>query len=162
MAAKNEEITLSFEHEKNVFGEGLSRAIVGICRYETDRRKKVTVVGPALEDELDEGGTYRFFGHWKKHPTYGRQFRFRAFVAARPIAKEGIINYLQKAPGIGQKAAEAAYKAWGGNAIKVIREEPRIASQVLRGFTADRAHAASEWLKHRELTEDATADLMGS
>ena len=94
MAAKLEEITGIFIHERNrwdqtIIGE-IDAAVNGANGAAANGaavRNILAVKGPAEEFELEAGITYRFYGRYVEHPRYGRQFHFQTFTVAAPHGK---------------------------------------------------------------------------
>lgn len=118
-----EEIEATFRRERIRFDETVIA--------ETVRDKKLlTVKGPAEEDELKPGLHYRFYGRYQtyKNKRTGdteRQFVFSTFVNIVAHDRRGVVEYLKavgKGLGFGQAWAEKAYEAFGGEAVKRIRE----------------------------------------
>ncbi|MGC4375860.1 ATP-dependent RecD-like DNA helicase [Fictibacillus sp. Mic-4] len=92
--------------------------------------KEVMIVGtlpPLHEDE-----TYIFFGSFKEHPKYGKQYTVTHFRKDLPQSREGIIHYLSGDffQGIGKKTAEAIVDTLGENAITKILENPDVLNSI--------------------------------
>lgn len=159
MARKLEELTAVFRSEKQRWDETVLIECdqVGGDMFDSG----VTIKTTAEVDELQYGLSYRFYGNWTVHPKYGRQFAARTFVRCQPHGQAGTIRYLMDAPNVGQAYAAKLWKAFGGDAVRVLRESPEQAAAAVGGqFTDDKAREASEWLVTQQAMEDCTLDLM--
>jgi len=112
-------------------------------------------------DSLTDGLTYRFYGQTKTHPKYGDQFCFESFVVEAPVGQEAVCAYLSQCRGIGPKAAFAMWQKWGEDAVETLRERPEEVVPLIRGFTVEKAIAASDLLKSWERTERSKIGLLG-
>jgi exodeoxyribonuclease V alpha subunit len=76
--------------------------------------------------------SYRFFGVWAFHDVFGPQFRFEAFVPCDEQGEMGTIAFLERSGlGISRQQAKEMFRAYGNDAIKVLREDPaRVANQI--------------------------------
>jgi len=166
-----EEVTLSFVHERIRFdnGDGPGTAIL-VCRPDepdtgplgialglADTIVKVDC-GPS---DFVRGLDYRFYGHWTEHPKYGRQFLAKTFVGTQPHGRVGVIRYLMQAPWIGRAAARTLWEKFAGDAVRVARTQPDVASAAIgNGFTLARATEAAAALESWAKLEATTIDLM--
>ncbi|MEC5187279.1 ATP-dependent RecD-like DNA helicase [Geobacillus thermodenitrificans] len=75
---------------------------------------------------LNEGDVYIFYGQFRQHPRFGRQYAAEQFRKQLPNTKEGVIDYLSSGlfKGIGKKTATAIVDALGENAIAAILRDP--------------------------------------
>jgi len=162
MATKLEEITATFRHERirwdttaildcegKVNGSGLI----------DDITVKVVDSEP---DELTPYLTYRFYGRWTKHPRHGRQFVAKTFIKMQPHGPAGTMRYLGQAPGVGQRTAKALWDAFGGEAVRILREHPDVAAAKadVQGFTTSKAKAAAAYLENERALEGCTIDMI--
>lgn len=157
MAKTYEELTGIFDHERNVFGSGDDRTIIGRLEDGT------TVKGKAREDELVTGLTYLFRGVWAVHPKYGKQFAFHSIGVAQPIGQRGTVSYLTRGPGIGRKRAQQIWDRYGQSALEAIREKPEEVAAAIKGLTEQRAAEAAAYFrahKDREIVERDLAELL--
>jgi exodeoxyribonuclease V alpha subunit len=84
-----------------------------------------TVMGPALEDDLAPGTTYKFLGRWEDDPQRGWRFRFTAFLVHALHTRSAVVKYLcEMCPGVGPKAADKLWTAYGGSAVDELRDHP--------------------------------------
>ena len=123
---------------------------------------RFAVVGDSEPDEFKQGLTYRFYGSWdKSSEQYGPQFRYKTFVVAQPHGRQGVIRYLQQCRRIGQAIAKKLCDKFGGDAVRILRESPDVASAAV-GSSLNEGHAslASEDLQHMHLLENVTIELM--
>ncbi len=101
-----------------------------------------TVVGimPNLEKDI----TYLFYGYFKDHPRFGRQYQVEQFQKMLPETEQGIIMYLSsdRFPGVGKKSAKSIVDTLGKNAISVILQDREALSKVdnLKREKADQIH----------------------
>ena len=154
MARKYKELTGEFSFERNVFGQGEDRTIIGELADGT------TVKGRAGEDELECGLTYRFLGYWTKHFKYGEQFAFDSFLIAQPSGQRGVVAYLSRAPHIKRQRALILWDLYGADAVKMVREQPDLVAAAVSGLTPDRAAEAANWFRAHKALEDTTTALL--
>lgn len=159
MPPKLEEITLTFRHERwrPGNGDGPETAILDCHGEAGDHIVKVDCEPADLTPGLD----YRFYGRWSTHPKYGRQFQAKTFVSTQPHSRAGVIRYLMQAPWIGRMTAQTFWDKFGGDAVRIVREQPDIASAAAgNGFTPARAQEAAAALETWKALEATTIDLM--
>lgn len=97
---------------------------------ENYNEKEVMITGilpPLREDEL-----YLFYGKFKDHPKYGKQYEVELFKKEMPQSKEAMIQYLSSDlfKGIGKKTAEHIVDVMGNDAITKLLEAPENISQI--------------------------------
>lgn len=174
MAAQTE-ITATFLGERHRWDETIV-ATVQLSSKEVDGSAagaalqpptNITIKGPAAPDELAYGHCYRFYGHWSnyKNKTTGqdeRQFHFSTFVRSAPHGRAGTIRYLQEAPHIGQRTAEALWLKFGGDAVRTLREFPDVAVAAVNAshFSIELATEAAAFLAEEQALEGCTIDLI--
>jgi len=128
MPALKEELTGVFDHVKWAADDG-SHIIAGL-------QDGKTVVGPTRRDSFITGVTYTFSGRYNIHPTYGKQFKFDAFVQCEPITESQITAYLlrhlaQEKVGIGEAKAKRLATVLGPqNCLQIMKTDPRRVSEV--------------------------------
>jgi exodeoxyribonuclease V alpha subunit len=78
---------------------------------------------PLHQDEV-----YQFWGSFKEHPKYGKQYAVHRFRRELPSTKQGMIQYLSSDlfHGIGKKTAEKIIEQLGENAFEKILENQSI------------------------------------
>ncbi len=166
-----EEITLTFRHERARFdnGNGPGTAILDchsdLPAFPPNPKQPFThdviVKVNCKPADLSPGLDYRFYGHWTNHPKYGRQFLAKTFVSTQPHSRAGIIRYLMRAPWVGRKTATILHEKFQDNAVRVLREQPDVASAAAgSGFTPARAEEAAAELERWKALEATTIDLM--
>jgi len=178
MAAKLEEVILTFDRERIRFDGGMcepdepSGCILECSKVESEEERirsgidlsfhAFTIVKTeCCPNELVHGLSYRFFGRWATHEKYGKQFDARTFVKVQPANRVGVIRYLMQAPGIGQKTATTLWDKFGGEAVRIVREQPDVASVAVGGqFNEAKANEASAYLTREASLEATTIDLM--
>lgn len=91
---------------------------------------EIIIVGnlPPLHQEE----TYKFWGSFKEHPKYGKQYIVTRFRRELPSTKQGMIQYLSSDlfEGIGKKTAEKVIESLGENAFTKILEDQSVLKQV--------------------------------
>ncbi|MFT8320176.1 MAG: ATP-dependent RecD-like DNA helicase [Bacillus sp. (in: firmicutes)] len=105
--------------------------------------------------KIHEDETYCFFGQFKEHPKFGKQFHVDAFRKEMPQTKQGIITYLSSDlfKGIGQKTAENIVETLGENAISQILNKPSLLDTVPK-LPPDKAKSVYDTLmKHQGLEQ---------
>ncbi len=117
------------------------------------------------EGELVGGLSYRFYGRWVDHERHGRQFQAKTYVRCQPHGKAGVIRYLTTTcagHGVGQATALKLWDKFGGDAVRILREEPEVAVAAagMPHFTDEKATAASAILKEESALEAVHIDLI--
>lgn len=131
----------------------------GIKGYE-----KVKLKLNAEPDELQQNIEYLYYGRWEEHETYGKSFSVHTFVRAIPHSRAGVVRYLQDCNGIGPVTAQSLWEKFAGDAVRILRESPEIASTAVRGLKLEIAQAAAKRLDTLKAMEDCTlrmTDLLG-
>ncbi|MBR9800279.1 AAA family ATPase [bacterium] len=156
--AKNKELTAKFIRERNVFenNDG-SRVIIGDAWHDG---RDITIKGDAFEGQLRPGLCYRFYGQWRNHERFGKQFWFQNFVMETPADEGAVRAYLKQCKGIGPAVSGQLWKTYGDKAIKVLREKPEQAAADIARLKLEDALEASEFLKRNHRIERAKVDLM--
>ncbi|MCK6257869.1 ATP-dependent RecD-like DNA helicase [Fictibacillus sp. KIGAM418] len=120
-------LTTIFFNQENLY------TVARIRVHETNEsydEKEAIITGtlpPLYQDER-----YIFFGHFKEHPKYGKQYHVTQFRKDMPQTKEGMVQYLSGDlfHGIGKKTAEAIVNLLGENAISAILENPDVLNSI--------------------------------
>lgn len=147
----------------NSNGNGESANIPGILSHlsaPTNNYHYLTIKGPAEEDELEIGLTYRFYGRHVDHPRFGPQFHFQTFTIASPHGKRGITSYLQHCPGVGKALAEALWKQYGTEAVATLRADPGLVAAEIKNLSAEVAIGAAKFLTDHQALENCSIDLV--
>ncbi|WP_407879859.1 SF1B family DNA helicase RecD2 [Furfurilactobacillus entadae] len=78
--------------------------------------------------DVNEEGTYRFFGKIVDHPKYGKQFAASNYENETPTSKTGLIKYLSSDifPGLGKKTAERIVETVGLDVIDKVAQDPTV------------------------------------
>lgn len=122
-----------------------------------------TITGTVTDGIPEQGRTYRFFGHWKNSPKYGKQFKSAVFTEHEPHNREAVLAYLKRhlrGTGIGEKGFIRVWDAYGSESIRVLRTQPIDVARSLN-FSEDSCIAASKRLAEHARTEHTAVDLMG-
>ena len=163
MAAKLEEVLLTFVSERIRFGNSYDPDDVSMCvlNCSGDGIGPVVVKAECNQTDMQVGLVYRFYGRWTNHEKYGKQFDAKTFIKVQPHNRVGVIRYLQQAPGIGQKTATVLWEKFNGEAVKICREQPDVAAAAVGGqFNETKAAEASAFLQREAALEATTIDLM--
>ncbi len=109
---------------------------------------KTVIVGEAPDDQLVTGLEYQFQGKWDMHPTWGKQFKFIAFVQRQPHSKEAIITYLLSfAPlgcGVGSVTARRIVDEFGQETLSVVRTDPEAICELCPRISPEQAEQLAE------------------
>lgn len=169
------EIKAKFLKERMVFDNGDRGSVIigSVLLVEEPKPFVIGIKGPAVPGELRENQTYVFAG---SHTSYTnkrtgleeKQFAFTSFTRPEPSTSEGIISYILQhgeGCGVGQRRAEALFKSFGQDAVKICREDPTRAidaliAQNLR-ITPDQMEKLASALEKDKKTEKTKIDLTG-
>jgi exodeoxyribonuclease V alpha subunit len=106
------------------------------------------------------GQTYRLAGDWVDDPKWGRQFKFDRYAAEAPQDAEGVYRYLVRvAKWVGPIVGRRIIKAFGDDALTILKENPSRAADEIKGLTLDRACEISSNLMDNEDRESAAVEL---
>lgn len=88
--------------------------------------KEKEIVATGSFGELQEDGTYRFFGKLVNHAKYGQQLQVTNYKSEGTNTEHGLITYLsgEMFTGIGEKTAERIVDLLGMDAINTIIADP--------------------------------------
>jgi exodeoxyribonuclease V alpha subunit len=143
---KGTHVATIFHNESNLY------SVVRIRIDETNEaydEKEVVVTG--YFPRMYEHDTYVFYGAFKDHPKFGRQYVASHFRKDFPNTKEGVIQYLSSDlfKGIGKKTAQAIVETLGENAISVILADPEVLHKVPK-LSKDKAKELYQSLKEHQ------------
>lgn len=115
-----------------------------------------------LTDSLNTlrvGVQYRFSGYWKESRGY-KDFHASHFTVDKPTNERGIVSFLQReCPNIGLAKAREIWKAFGEQAIEVVRSSPeKITAAGILGHT--QATQASEAIAKKDGMEQTKIELV--
>jgi exodeoxyribonuclease V alpha subunit len=136
--------------EEIVFYNEDNQYTVAIADYEGN---PTTVVGALLPSAV--GRSFRFFGDWITHPSYGEQFSFTEYEEEMPKDKDGIASFLASGviKGIGIKTAQTIANHFGEKTFEIIENSPHRLTEI-DGIGQVKAEAISEAFRsHREFAE---------
>jgi exodeoxyribonuclease V alpha subunit len=127
-------------------------------------RDGTTVCGPAEPGELLPGTVYRFYGEWKENAKYGRQFHFVCAVKAQPHTREAVVQYLTRelrnqGTGIGEASAHKLFDKWDSDAVRMLREQPAAAAELLN-IDVEKCRRAAMVLERDAAVEATKMDLI--
>lgn len=117
-----------------------------------------TVIDMCVNDELitavgvlptvSAGETLRVFGHWDRHPSFGRQFRINSCEREMPKTSADMLKYLSSGAikGIRAKTAVKIIDEFGDDTFNVIENEPEKLARV-RGISPSKAKEISQDFK---------------
>lgn len=94
----------------------------------TEKYDEEAIVIKGHFPELQDGATYRFYGKFEEHASYGTQYAIRSYETVMPDTEEGVIAYLSSDLfyGIGKKTASRIIDHLGVHAISRILNDPKI------------------------------------
>ncbi|MCL2741620.1 MAG: ATP-dependent RecD-like DNA helicase [Oscillospiraceae bacterium] len=94
---------------------------------------------------LQPGERIEAVGEWVSHPSYGPQFKVRAYEKALPESEGDLLSYLGSGAikGVGPATAAKIVSRFGAKTMSVIENEPDSLAQV-KGITAEKAAAIGE------------------
>jgi exodeoxyribonuclease V alpha subunit len=123
------------------------------------------VKGYALDGELTENITFRFFGHYRNDPRYGLEFQFNSYCVESPIDEESVLAYLEtcrkpERGSITRRVALALFEAFGVTAIERLKADPVGVSQAVKQWDAAKAALASQYLSAQAGTQSCKLDLI--
>jgi exodeoxyribonuclease V alpha subunit len=129
----------------------------------------ISVSGVAEPSDIEEGGTYRFFGRRSEwvHPrfkTVQKQFKFTSFTVATPSSKAGVIAYLTKigdGNGMGSVTVEKLWKAYGSETVATIRMDPTCLRRYNSRITEGQQETIVSILREQKWTEAAAIEVAG-
>ncbi len=164
MASRNHEITAVWMGRKFEFGEHDSRVEIGEIRLADGTVETAKI--RCREDELIRNGTYRLFGRYQKHPTYGNQWITSSWVEAKPIDEDSIIAYLCQCKGpakgsISYRVAVMLFEEFGFQAIDTVIDTPAVAAANIPRWDADKAAIASRFMQQDDHKRGAKLELIG-
>ncbi len=120
----------------------------------------ITITATAEVDELVPNLSYRFYGSWENHARFGRQFKAKTFIRCQPHGQAGTIRYLTQAPGVGNVIAQALWKKFQGDAVRILRESPDVAAAAVDKLSLSKAKEAAEYLRGEQELEGCAIDLI--
>ncbi|MEK4028713.1 ATP-dependent RecD-like DNA helicase [Pseudobacillus sp. FSL P4-0506] len=147
---KGRHLVTIFHNEENFY------SVMRIRVTETNdvcEDKEVVVTG--YFPQIHEHEVYSFYGVFKEHPKFGRQFHARHAQKEIPQTKQGVVTYLSSDlfKGIGKKTAETIVETLGEGAISKILNDPSSLEEVPR-LPADKAQSLYETLlEHQGLEQ---------
>ncbi|MGG6447639.1 SF1B family DNA helicase RecD2 [Pseudobacillus badius] len=152
---KGRHLVTIFHNEENFY------SVLRVRVLETNEAcedKEVVVTG--YFPQIHEQEVYVFYGAFKDHPKFGRQFQARHAQKEVPQTKQGIITYLSSDlfKGIGRKTAETVVETLGEGAISKILDHPSVLDEVPR-LSADKAKSLYETLLEHQGLEQVMVAL---
>jgi exodeoxyribonuclease V alpha subunit len=119
--------------------------------------------GEAVLGNMSEpiiGQEYRLAGDWVDDPKWGKQFKFQRYTAETPQDAEGVYRYLVRvAKWVGPVVGRQIIKAFGDEALTILKKDPQRAADTIKGLTLDRAQEISRNLLANEDREAAAVEL---
>lgn len=169
----NLEIEARFVEERHRWGDcGVSSAVILESSVELAAKsgfigRTISLKGDYAENELETGLSYRFFGvfrDWKNKRTgkSEKQFCFSSFCQIAAHDEEGVVAYLEavgRGLGLGYGTAKKAWLAWGSEAVRTVREEPRRLLELNKRISDDQLEAIGRKLLEQQRTESATIEI---
>jgi exodeoxyribonuclease V alpha subunit len=124
---KGKHLVTIFHNEQNLYTVLRIRVEETNDQYE-DKEAVITGYFPKIYEQE----TYIFYGEFKDHPKFGKQFHSSHFRKDIPQTKQGVAAYLSSEmfKGIGKKTAEKIVETLGENAISKILNQPSLLDSV--------------------------------
>jgi exodeoxyribonuclease V alpha subunit len=123
----------------------------------------ILATGEAVKGNMSEpviGQDYRLVGDWEDDPRWGRQFKFQRYSAEAPQDAEGVYRYLVRvAKWVGPIVGRKIIKAFGDDALTILKHDPQRAADEIKGLTMERAEEISQNLLANEAGEAAAVEL---
>lgn len=96
-----------------------------VIRLQLDQKKNESIVVVGYFELPKKDELYRFFGEYKDHPKYGRQFFVDHYEKLLPSGQDAIVRFLSSSlfPKIGIKTAEKVYELLGDDALTIVKED---------------------------------------
>ncbi|MCA9014898.1 MAG: AAA family ATPase, partial [Planctomycetaceae bacterium] len=162
--SKNSELVGVWNGADHIFDNGPDRrCVIGTIRAMD--KTVVTIRGYASEAEISEGVTYRFYGHYRVHPKFGRQFNFNSFIEETPVDEDSVIAYLAQCRkpehgSISKRVAALLFEKYGLDSIDQLIQDPVAAAEGIAQWGAEKAAIASEYLRAQDGTRRCKLDLI--
>ena len=122
----------------------------------TDR----TMVVGELAGHLLGGVSYLFHGRWQNDEKYGKRFKAKSFRQSQIHTSHGVTSYLSKfCLGVGPVTAGELYTAFGPDAVRVLRTDPKLACSKVKRLRPAIAEAAANALSAQAKYEAVHIDL---
>lgn len=120
---KREELVGTFDSERFRFDDGTMIGFLADGKI---------IKGKCDESGLIPGVDYRFWGAWIKHPKYGPQFAFEAFLQHTPATRAGVIEYIRRVTGLSEVRLHKLVDKYGAaDALAWLKRAPEEAAKVM-------------------------------
>ena len=108
----------------------------------------------------EEGMSYKLWGRWTEHKTFGKQFVFDFYEQVKPATTAGIFRYLVRVvkwvgPTIGSRLVEK----FGEDTLEVIKTDPARVACEIKGINLKRVKEMQKLLFESEHIEKALIEL---
>lgn len=115
-------------------------------------------LGNAINPE--EGMTYKLWGKWAKHKTFGKQFVFDFYENVKPKTTAGIFKYLVRVvKWVGPSIGSRLVNKYGEDTLEVIKTDPARVAVEIKGINLKRVKEMQALLFENEHIEKALIDL---
>ncbi len=167
MASRLQEIEARYVGEKHRWGDTviasfqLCNGSIAAAQTVGVTSDRISAKGDADVDELQRGQTYRLYGSWQTYRDE-KQFIFKTFVPCVAHDRDGVVAYLEAAgrgSGVGIGTARKAWDKWSGDAVRIIRENPRVLLELNKRLTDEELTAIGDRLKAQEKPENAQIEV---
>jgi exodeoxyribonuclease V alpha subunit len=119
--------------------------------WDEEANKDYIAVGNLLPRAVRHGIILKLEGDHVNDPNYGEQFKFTSYQIPRPNGRIGTLAFLQQAPGVGSRTAEAIWCCFGENSIdKVIKDPDEVREAIGITISEAKMNDISEALKEVE------------
>ena len=129
-----------------------------VLKVKTDEGQ-VSVNGLELPTQVM--ADYKFAGHWREHPKYGKTFEAVSAEAVVKDTRDSVCGYLSCGlfKGIGRKLAERIYDRFGPDTMHIVSEEPARLTEV-RGISKAMADCVRKAIEDSRYVQSLSTFLM--
>lgn len=127
--------------------------------YEVEDDGRRFMISGKFPLPLQLDGYYEIKGRVGEH-NGKRQLLVSSYQSSMPATGAGIITLLTTLPGLDTKAAQL-YDMFGNDVLEIIKEDPELVSEKVKGVSLSRAKIWQQHLLNNEKSEDGMKALLG-
>jgi len=126
----------------------------------SESRGTIACLGNMISPTI--GLEYTFYGQKSDGGKWGPQFKFSSYKTNEPVDPAGIVRYLIKTcRWIGSATSSKIVDEFGTETLKILKTNPSLVAQKIKGITLDRANEIQEALNENEALETVMIELEG-